>query len=254
MGKDGGANWDRVRNIRVRSDAKNLPGLNKKVAEVSQELRDTKDRLTASDRDKMKDPLTGLSNRRESDILMRNMILHLEHGDNSAKEGVCAVLLDINDFKIVNDKYGHKSGDIILMYMAQLLKENCRSSDIVSRYGGEEFLVVLDEVPMDVVRREFGFQGSDPNRQDGPLIEEVGFVKNLNEILSREIPGLLELDASSFQEDEVFGRLAAGFSFLTAEQYKELNLSPEEAMDKLLVEADAEMYKTKARMKAKVGR
>jgi diguanylate cyclase (GGDEF)-like protein len=53
--------------------------------------------------------------------------------------------VDIDDFKDINDNYGHRIGDFILMEFSKLLKENLRSADIIGRYGGEEFLVIFPE-------------------------------------------------------------------------------------------------------------
>jgi diguanylate cyclase (GGDEF)-like protein/PAS domain S-box-containing protein len=54
-------------------------------------------------------------------------------------------MVDIDDFKDINDNYGHRIGDFILMEFSKLLKENLRSADIIGRYGGEEFLVIFPE-------------------------------------------------------------------------------------------------------------
>ena len=54
-------------------------------------------------------------------------------------------MIDLDHFKNFNDKYGHQLGDEVLIKTAKEIKENCRSSDIPSRYGGEEFAVILPE-------------------------------------------------------------------------------------------------------------
>jgi len=53
------------------------------------------------------------------------------------------IFLDIDDFKNINDKFGHKFGDLVLQKVAKILKRNLRDSDIVARWGGEEFVIVL---------------------------------------------------------------------------------------------------------------
>jgi diguanylate cyclase (GGDEF)-like protein len=55
----------------------------------------------------------------------------------------CIVLVDIDHFKKINDVFGHRAGDFILRDVADLLKENVRSTDVVARYGGEEMLILL---------------------------------------------------------------------------------------------------------------
>ncbi len=85
------------------------------------------------------DPLTGLSNRR--DVLER---LQLER-ERALRSGISFVVAmgDIDDFKKINDTYGHRGGDIVLKGIADILRENLRMEDIVGRWGGEEFIVVL---------------------------------------------------------------------------------------------------------------
>src|SRR5208337_1791473 len=55
------------------------------------------------------------------------------------------IIFDIDDFKEINDRYGHLAGDTVLVELAQMLKCGVRSIDSVGRYGGEEFLVILPE-------------------------------------------------------------------------------------------------------------
>ncbi len=61
---------------------------------------------------------------------------------------VALVMVDIDDFKRVNDIYGHLAGDILLKAVAGLISEESRASDTVARYGGEEFAVVLPETDL----------------------------------------------------------------------------------------------------------
>jgi len=56
------------------------------------------------------------------------------------------IMLDIDDFKFVNDTYGHRAGDIVLSKIGGYLVENVRKTDIVARYGGEEFVIILNNV------------------------------------------------------------------------------------------------------------
>ncbi len=58
---------------------------------------------------------------------------------------VSLVMFDLDDFKKVNDTYGHQVGDVVLRQMAQLVRNKIRSADVVARYGGEEFVIVLPE-------------------------------------------------------------------------------------------------------------
>ena len=87
------------------------------------------------------DPLTGLYNRRK----LRSFINELGEA-----EGV-VVFIDINNFKKVNDDWGHQAGDRCLRKLAELLKDIFRGEDGIFRYGGDEFLLVIPRVDRDVV-------------------------------------------------------------------------------------------------------
>ena len=61
------------------------------------------------------------------------------------KKPFCLLMIDVDHFKSINDKYGHTAGDIVLSSIAELIKNNIRKSDFIGRYGGEEFIVFLPE-------------------------------------------------------------------------------------------------------------
>lgn len=89
-----------------------------------------------------RDPLTQLLTRRfMPSVLMREIQLQ----KMSMAEGFCALLLDIDYFKNINDSHGHKTGDIVLRRVAAVITETVRQTDFVFRYGGEEILIVLVE-------------------------------------------------------------------------------------------------------------
>jgi diguanylate cyclase (GGDEF)-like protein len=87
----------------------------------------------------MTDELTGLSNRRS----MKDTLLRANQRREHA--GLLAIAIaDVDHFKQINDSLGHDAGDYVLMHIAQVLRESLRDSDRVARWGGEEFLLLLD--------------------------------------------------------------------------------------------------------------
>jgi len=86
-----------------------------------------------------KDSLTSLLNRRA----MRNESNKLLNMANRYDQNISILLLDIDLFKKVNDTYGHHIGDITIKEISKVLRKNTRESDLASRYGGEEFLIIL---------------------------------------------------------------------------------------------------------------
>lgn len=98
----------------------------------------------------IRDPLTNLFNRR---YLQETLERELAHAARSMLP-LPLIMLDIDYFKRLNDQYGHKAGDLMLTQVADVLRKNCRRSDIACRYGGEEFLVVLPGASLDdAIRR-----------------------------------------------------------------------------------------------------
>jgi diguanylate cyclase (GGDEF)-like protein len=93
------------------------------------------------------DPLTGLGNRRAAQVALSTEArrvgqprLGRRAGDESA--GYAVVLLDLDDFKFVNDRHGHPAGDDVLCALASRLRATARPEDTVARIGGDEFLVI----------------------------------------------------------------------------------------------------------------
>lgn len=87
------------------------------------------------------DPLTQTNNRASfNDMVQREMNLAMRYGKSLA-----IIFLDIDHFKAINDRYGHECGDVTLASVAKWIKKSLRNSDVVFRYGGEEFVVLLSE-------------------------------------------------------------------------------------------------------------
>jgi diguanylate cyclase (GGDEF)-like protein len=91
------------------------------------------------------DKLTGLANRQAFDLLLAQALNEAQrHGGP-----LVAMIVDIDRFKTVNDRFGHLAGDAVLQGVARVIKSQLRASDMVCRWGGEEFLVALKGTPID---------------------------------------------------------------------------------------------------------
>lgn len=93
----------------------------------------------------MRDSLTGLFNHTSITQFLENALIA------ARREGhpVCFAMIDVDRFKSVNDSYGHPVGDQVLLALAQLLQQGLRQADLVGRYGGEEFAVILHDVSLE---------------------------------------------------------------------------------------------------------
>lgn len=91
------------------------------------------------------DPLTGLYNRRFLDAALPREFAR------AAREGkpLAVIMLDLDRFKSINDNYGHPAGDEVLRTLAELLKKGARESDLIFRYGGEEFVAIMPGMSAD---------------------------------------------------------------------------------------------------------
>jgi diguanylate cyclase (GGDEF)-like protein len=116
----------------------NLPIIENYIAEAKPEI-EMRLLLQALEDASLKDGLTGLHNRRYFDTYVQQLI------SQSRRQNIklSALMVDIDHFKAVNDEYGHDIGDKVLTQTAHIIKDNVRESDIVVRFGGEEFVVIL---------------------------------------------------------------------------------------------------------------
>lgn len=149
------------------------------------------------------DPLTGLANRHQFDLRAQDMFALARRND-------CRLTLlniDIDDFKSINDTYGHAVGDAVLVQVAKVLKRCCRESDLVARLGGDEFVVLLPDTP------------------DGELLN--GLLDRLRQAIEFAPPGEAPI------------RLHVSIGVATCSE-----ATP--TLDALMREADAAMYRAKA--------
>ena len=117
---------------KLASASKKLHG---NIQENMEKLTEMSDNLARAKLDARNDPLTGLANRR-----------HLAEFLNSlGKNSFCVVICDVDNFKNINDTYGHDAGDEILRQLAAILLGSTRSTDLAARIGGEEFCIVFPD-------------------------------------------------------------------------------------------------------------
>ena len=107
------------------------------------------DAAKAYERLSNEDSLTGLANRRELD---RVLAQEFERAARASRP-LAVVLADLDHFKMINDQHSHAVGDEVLRIVARILMDGCRSIDIVGRYGGEEFVLVLPEADVGIARQ-----------------------------------------------------------------------------------------------------
>lgn len=110
---------------------------NRKIEQMNEEfIRIRHESLT--------DPLTGLKNRRAFD----KEIVQVHNAASISREPLSLLLVDIDHFKNVNDTHGHLLGDCVIKRVAQWLMESVRGKDLIARFGGEEFVLILPETDL----------------------------------------------------------------------------------------------------------
>ncbi len=106
------------------------------VGQLSAQVEHYRSKLAEVEQTASLDPLTGLANRRAFEESFERRI--------SRRMSFLVIMMDLNDFKLVNDTFGHMAGDSLLTQFAAELKNQFRATDLVSRWGGDEFVVLVD--------------------------------------------------------------------------------------------------------------
>lgn len=112
--------------------------LESQVTNRTEQLRHANDQLQLL---ATTDSLTGLLNRRQFEQSLR------QHHQRFVRTGLpyCILMLDVDHFKSVNDRFGHQVGDLVLQTLGQLLRQTTRATDVCARFGGEEFIVLIPD-------------------------------------------------------------------------------------------------------------
>ena len=136
--------------VRHRDDMVNARRQANQAGERVRELEAALEQVSEQVRE---DQLTGTLNRRGLDDAMQREVARAER----RKSPLCVAVLDLDNFKKLNDTYGHQAGDDALVHLSQVVTQTLRPTDIVARYGGEEFIVLFSDTNLkqavDVMRR-----------------------------------------------------------------------------------------------------
>jgi diguanylate cyclase (GGDEF)-like protein/putative nucleotidyltransferase with HDIG domain len=120
------------------------------------------------------DGLTGVKTHR---YLMETLSMEWKRSTR-ANRPFSLVLMDLDRFKFVNDFYGHLEGDVVLQRVGHILEQNCRRSDVVARYGGDEFVILMPETTVEQARQLAsklrGWVASDPLLRDKNITASFG--------------------------------------------------------------------------------
>ena len=131
-----------------KHDEKNkqkIKDLDRKVRSMEVEATELRGEVQSKQDLAVKDPLTGVYNRAGYDERMIEEFARRKRVETP----LSVVFVDCNKFKQINDTFGHHAGDVVLIKVAETLKNRARASDIVARYGGDEFVVLLPDTPLE---------------------------------------------------------------------------------------------------------
>ena len=130
---------------RALHSANEVAAAHAKVAAAEQRIEQLRGELELVGKLVREDQLTGALNRRGLDEALEREVARAERGDAM----LCAVLIDIDDFKNINDSHGHQVGDFTLVHVVTIIRETLRANDLIGRYGGDEFVLLLPNSSLD---------------------------------------------------------------------------------------------------------
>ncbi|MGI9013301.1 MAG: GGDEF domain-containing protein [Phycisphaerales bacterium] len=119
--------------------------LNTALTELVDEISELQSMIGKLEAIAVTDELTGLNNRRR----LSHALDHQWAERSRIGESVAFLMIDVDRFKLLNDRFGHQRGDALLCLLGRVLHENCRNGDIIARYGGDEFCVLMPSVSVE---------------------------------------------------------------------------------------------------------
>jgi diguanylate cyclase len=120
-------------------------GARREVQEAESRIHELEVKLEQMSELIREDQLTGSLNRRGLDDVLEREIARAERRESP----LCIAMLDLDDFKRLNDTYGHTAGDEALVHLVRVIKDTLRTMDVIARFGGEEFLIVLPDTTLE---------------------------------------------------------------------------------------------------------
>lgn len=135
----------RVIQLNAQRSRDELAEMRAKVDESQKEINRLQTELSSASEMVRHDPLTGALNRKGMDDAIEREVARTRRHESQ----LCMALLDIDNFKRLNDTYGHDAGDQALIHLSQVVRETLRPQDTLARYGGEEFVILLPDTATD---------------------------------------------------------------------------------------------------------
>lgn len=157
------------------------------------------------------DPLTGLLNRR---VMEKSLLKEIERSKRY-RSTLSVVFIDLDDFKAINDSFGHDHGDKMLKFVSNNLLKMCRQSDIVARYAGDEFILILPETKREKAAK-----------------------------LMKRITAFFENTPLMANGNETYGSISYGIAATVNSESSSCDLS-------IIKDADRELYKKKKKLHSK---
>ncbi|MBW1697898.1 MAG: diguanylate cyclase [Deltaproteobacteria bacterium] len=182
---------------RMKELNKRMELLQNNLQEMKSEISAAKDRAQALEHEALVDPLTSVYNRRAYEKRIREELQRfLRHG-----HAFSLLLMDVDHFKSINDKYGHTIGDLCLKEIIKRIRPLLRESDFLARFGGEEFVVLLPET-----KKEGAKEVAEKLRQ---CIEKTEFIHRSEAVEITISIGVTQVASTDINAGDLFKRVDA---------------------------------------------